>query len=251
MPGNGDPGQPLEGEAVRPGDPAQPRTPLEPRRGGRHPLRDPEPPQGRGAGPFRVGRCRLRPPAEVLLAGPGGAGAPARDGPVLGPVQRRARHPARARPGPEGRWLVSGQKGMAAVEEYLGRLGKAFDHVPPAERDDIVAEVRSHIMERIEEQQRAGDDVVDDVLRAVGDPAELARQHRTETMLRQAERSRSPWLLLRSTLRWATTGSAGLVAVFVALLGYGCGVVCWLSALLKPLFPARIGLWLQPGQMLT
>jgi len=146
---------------------------------------------------------------------------------------------------------MSGQRGLAAVEEYLGRLGKAFDHVPPAERDDIVAEVRSHIMERIEEQPRAGDDVVDDVLRAVGDPAELARQHRTEAMLRQAERSRSPWLLLRSTLRWATTGGAGLVAVFVAVLGYGCGVVCWLSALLKPLFPARIGLWLQPGQMLT
>jgi hypothetical protein len=140
---------------------------------------------------------------------------------------------------------------VAAVEEYLSRLGKAFEHVTPAEREDIVAEVRSHVIERIEGEPGADDNVVDDVLRAVGDPAELARQHRTEAMLRRAEKSRSPWVLLRSTLRWATTGGAGMVAVFVTLLGYGCAAVCYLSALLKPLFPARIGLWLQPGHTLT
>jgi hypothetical protein len=140
---------------------------------------------------------------------------------------------------------------MAVVNEYLGRLRKAFDHVPSVERDELVEEVRSHVLERIEAEPHVTEQVVSDILRAVGDPKELASQHKTEAMLSRAVRSKSPWVLLRSTLGWAMTGTTGIVALFVTLTGYGCAAVCYLSAFLKPFFPARIGLWLRPEHTLT
>lgn len=140
---------------------------------------------------------------------------------------------------------------MEAVNQYLARLQRAFDHLPSAERDEMVEEVRSHVLERIEAEPHVTEQVVNEILRAVGDPKELASQHKTETMLRRAVRSKSPWVLLRGTLRWATTGTAGVIALFVTLTGYGCAAVCYLSVFLKPFFPARIGLWLRPEHTLT
>ena len=146
---------------------------------------------------------------------------------------------------------MSTDSAMALVNQYLARLEKAFGHVPSAERDELVEEVRSHVLERIEAEPHATEQVVNEILRAVGDPDELASQHKTEAMLRRAVRSRSPWVLLRSTLRWARTGIAGLISLFVTMAGYGSAAVCYLSVFLKPLFPARIGLWLRPEHTLT
>jgi uncharacterized membrane protein len=92
---------------------------------------------------------------------------------------------------------------------------------------------------------------INEILRAVGDPNELASQSKTEAMLKRAVTSKSPWVILRSTLRWAMTGAAGVIAFLLTLTGYGCAAVCYLCALLKPVFPSRIGLWLAPDHMIT
>jgi uncharacterized membrane protein len=139
----------------------------------------------------------------------------------------------------------------ARIDEYLAILRNALDDVPTAERDEMIEEIRSHILERIEAERQVTGEVIDQVLQAVGDPKELASQYRTEAMLRRAARSRSPWVLLRSTLRWAMTGIAGVLAFLIALVGYGCAAVSWLCLLLKPFFPGRIGLWLSPERTVT
>lgn len=142
-------------------------------------------------------------------------------------------------------------KSDARIDQYLSSLRKALSGVPAVEKEDMIQEMRSHIVERIRAEGQATEDVVRRVLSAVGDPKELASQYRTESMLRYAARSKSPWVLLRSTLRWGTTGIAGFVAFAVTLTGYGCAAVCYLSALLKPVFPDRVGLWLSPERTLT
>jgi uncharacterized membrane protein len=136
-----------------------------------------------------------------------------------------------------------------AVERYFGDLRSALDSLPDSERDDVVEEIRTHVLERI----GAETDItaVREVLRAVGEPRELASQYVTQALLRRAARSRSPWLLLRTTFRWATTGAAGAVAFLITVLGYGCAIVCYLTAVLKPLFPARLGLWASADRTLT
>lgn len=130
------------------------------------------------------------------------------------------------------------------VNLYLVRLRKALADVPSSERDEMVEEIRSHILERIEAEGPVTEQVVDKVLWAVGDPEELASEYKTEAMLRRAAGSKSPWLLLRTTLRWATTGIAGCIAFLITSVGYGCAAVCYLCGFLKPVFPAHVGLWL-------
>src|SRR5271169_3541218 len=109
-----------------------------------------------------------------------------------------------------------------AVNEYCERLQRALRGVPAGDADDIVAELRGHLLERIEALPEATDEGVQAILRAVGDPSELASGYRTECALRGAASSRSPLVVLKATLRWAPTGAAGVVAFVVALLAYGC-----------------------------
>jgi hypothetical protein len=139
----------------------------------------------------------------------------------------------------------------AAIEQFLARLGRAFDHMPAAERDEMVAEARGHLLERLEAEPDAAD-AVGRALRAFGDPEELAAQHRTATLLRRAAASRSPWTVVRGALRWARTSVAGFVTFLLMVAGYGSAAVCYLSVFLKPILPERIGLWLrQEQQILT
>jgi hypothetical protein len=136
-----------------------------------------------------------------------------------------------------------------AIDLYLARLGKGLRRLAAPEREEIVEEIRGHILDRLEAADGASG--VPEVLRAVGDPGELASQYRTDWLLRRAARSRSPWLLLRTTARWAGQGAAGVFALLVSLLGYGSALVCYVSAVAKPLFPDRIGVWLTPGPTVT
>ncbi|MGE5124655.1 MAG: hypothetical protein ACM3PV_00075 [Betaproteobacteria bacterium] len=58
-------------------------------------------------------------------------------------------------------------------------------------------------------------------------------------------------LVLRTTLRWAGRGAAGVVALLVTVSGYGSALVCYACAVAKPLFPSRIGMWLTPEHAVT
>ncbi len=139
---------------------------------------------------------------------------------------------------------------MKAVDGYCNRLWKALHKLPGAEREEIVREVRSHIVERVEAESKVTEQVLTEILEAVGDPKALASEYKAQAVLRQATHSRSPWVLLRATLHWATTSVVGVVALLAAVIGYGCGTVFFLSGFLKPIFPSRIGLWLAPQRTL-
>jgi hypothetical protein len=145
---------------------------------------------------------------------------------------------------------------IESIDEYCKRLSKTLHKVPAQERDDLVREVRSHVLERVEAEPRITPEILAEILRAVGEPKELAAEYLTQTMLREATRGEAlwvlrPWILLRATLRWGVTSIAGLVTFIVTVIGYGCATVFLLCGLLKPAFPARIGLWLAPQHTLT
>ena len=139
----------------------------------------------------------------------------------------------------------------ANIDSYLARLRNALGDISSSESEEILREIRSHILDRTEAEGPVTEQVVNQVLLAVGDPQELAKQYRADAILRRAASSRSPWLILAATLRWATTGIAGAIAFFVALMGYGCAVVAYLCAILKPVVRDRIGLWLSPEHTVT
>ena len=129
------------------------------------------------------------------------------------------------------------------MNDYLSVLRTALAGMTLAEREDIVEEIHMHIRER------SGDGQISEqeILARLGPAEELAKQYRTGRLLQQAGQSISPLLILRATLRWARTGIEGSIVFCAALLGYVMGGGFLLLALLKPLFPARTGLWVGPG----
>lgn len=131
------------------------------------------------------------------------------------------------------------------VESYLVRLSTALSAVGPAERDEIVREIRAHILDSVSSATDAAA-ALDRVLRLLGGPEELADRYTTERLLTRAGRSFSPWLLLRTSWHWAKLGIAGTITFFVAFIGYGMALALTVAVFLKPFMPSRLGMWLGP-----
>ncbi len=127
-------------------------------------------------------------------------------------------------------------------QSYLDRLDKALAGVAAEEREDILREIRAHIVDSAAAlPDRTG--AIDRTLRLLGTPEELAGRYSTECMLTRASRSFSPWLLLRTCWRWATLGIKGTMALLLALFGYTLALAFTVALLLKPIMPGRVGLW--------
>src|SRR5271163_3914749 len=129
------------------------------------------------------------------------------------------------------------------IDRYLLRFRLALTGVAQSDKEDLVSEIRSHIVERLEDSSVPMDEVVDRTLAGLGTPEVLAARYRTEGLLQRASHSISPLLLLRATLRWAMTGLRGFFALWVLLMGYLTASALYLTAILKPFFPENIGLW--------
>jgi uncharacterized membrane protein len=128
------------------------------------------------------------------------------------------------------------------IEAYLSRLEAALAGVAPPDKQDILREIRAHILD-----SAAGapdhDAAVDRVLRMLGTPEQLAERYSTECLFTRASHSFSPWLLLRTCWRWAMLGIKGTLAFFVAVFGYGMALGFTISIFLKPFMPSKVGLW--------
>jgi len=132
-------------------------------------------------------------------------------------------------------------EGDRRLEGYLAELRKGLGRLPEAERAEIVAELRGHVLESAgaDPSERA----VAAVLERLGPAGELASQYATQSLLARAERSRSPWLLVRGLVRLATVSVAGFFAFLGLAFGYGLGASLFLAAVRKPMAPDRVGLW--------
>jgi uncharacterized membrane protein len=130
------------------------------------------------------------------------------------------------------------------IESYFDALSTRLSDLPQANREEVVRELRAHVMDRLEQITRPSDDDCRTVLKALGTPEEIARQYRVELLLKRSAWRISPWGMLRTLSRWALTGVQGYIVFVVALLGYTVGVAFYLTALLKPFFPRHVGLFI-------
>jgi len=96
------------------------------------------------------------------------------------------------------------------IEAYLAKLRAQFRSFNDQQVAEIVAELRSHILDKLEIAGDATPSQVDAILAALGTPEELAGQYITDNVLARAEVSRSPLRILASLFRWASLSVAGL-----------------------------------------
>ena len=134
------------------------------------------------------------------------------------------------------------------METYLEQLEKALGGVAPAEKEEIIREIRAHIMDSVSDATDENG-ALERVLRMLGAPKELAQRYTTESLLTRASDSFSPLVLIRTSWRWAMMGVKGLFAFLLAVFGYGMALAFTASILLKPFMPASVGMWLGPHNL--
>jgi hypothetical protein len=130
------------------------------------------------------------------------------------------------------------------VEGYLARVRVALRGLPEVEVDEILRELRSHIVE-VGPGQGLG---IESALRSLGDPVELAKRYRAQNQMAVAECSGSPLVILQG-LRASRTGFKRVAATVLYVFGYINVVMLWAAALDKLFAPASTGLWHIPGRL--
>ncbi len=126
------------------------------------------------------------------------------------------------------------------AEEFLLRVHRGLGALGPAERDDIVAELRAHLLDRQAEGNA-------DLLTGFGAPESLAASYLTEHSLRGALARGTSWALGRAlwiAARDSTVSLFGLLPLVVMQLAAVAAIV---TAALKPFMPLELGLWVGGG----
>jgi len=141
--------------------------------------------------------------------------------------------------------MTSAQVPNARIETYLDRLQSALRGVSPDYQQDILCEIRAHIVDSTEHSSDQSG-AVDRVLHLLGTPEELAARYSTECQLQRASRSFSPWLILPTCWHWAKLGIKGTLAFLVALFGYSLALAFTAAVFLKPFMPSKVGMWIGP-----
>ncbi len=127
----------------------------------------------------------------------------------------------------------------SGIETYARRLGWALSRLPSADREAIVAEVRSHLHQRHEQ----GEEALRSAFAAFGSPEEYARSFEDEFLLAEVEGASGAWPLVRTGARYATRNLAGLLGAFFFGLLYIVSIACLVVALVKPVLPQQTGLF--------
>jgi len=129
------------------------------------------------------------------------------------------------------------------IDAYLDRLRRCLHDMREEDAREIVAELRSHILDKAEVGGTVTPAGIDSALAGLGPAEALAGEYLTNDLLARAQASRSPWLVLRGLFRWASLSIAGFLILVPSLLGYILGVAFAWAAIFKPFHPQATGLW--------
>src|SRR5215469_14497654 len=129
------------------------------------------------------------------------------------------------------------------IDSYFDALSTQLADLPASRRDEVVRELRAHVLDRLEQITVPSNDDCRTVLKALGTPEEIARQYRVELLLNRSAWRISPWKMLRTLFRWTLTGIQGYIVFVMAMIGYAIAACFYITALLKPLFPHNVGVF--------
>lgn len=143
-----------------------------------------------------------------------------------------------------------GETGEARVRGYLFVLGQSLRAFLPRDvAQDALREIESHVRERLDqlEPQPSEKEAVERALGELGPPLRVAQAYSTELAVDEALASDRAGAVLRALWRLATTTVAGFAAALLLFIGYAVGGSFLIVALLKPVFPDNVGLFVVDG----
>jgi HAAS domain-containing protein len=128
------------------------------------------------------------------------------------------------------------------AEQFLKRVRQGLSTLEEKERDEIVNELRSHLLDR-QAQNKA------DLLQGFEPPEILASAFLSEYALRGALAQGTSWAMGRALLIAARDSALVLLILFPLILLQICGAGFIALGLLKPLLPNHIGIWVGGGNL--
>lgn len=124
------------------------------------------------------------------------------------------------------------------LDNYERQLRWALAALPESDRSSIVAEMRSHILDRLDD----GADL-DTALAALGPPNDYARAFCESYEVTRALSSRkTPWMLQTLLRGWASSSSS-FGALIIIAIAWTIALQVTFVALLKLSDPVHVGLW--------
>lgn len=136
------------------------------------------------------------------------------------------------------------------IDSYLMSLRRCLGELPPEEVNEILREIRGHILERAEAGGELTNEKLVSILRALGRPEDIAPLYHADAMVARARTSFSPVLILKTVMRWAMMSVAGFGTFLLGLIGYALALGFLTAAIMKPIFPDSVGLWAVNGVVL-
>ena len=137
------------------------------------------------------------------------------------------------------------------IRGYLFVLDRSLRSFLPAETArDAVQEVHSHIRERVAEVSPVPDErsALEAVLAELGSPLKVARAYAREVTVDQALVTGRLLAVGRALAIFAARGVLHFFAALTLFTGYGIGFSFVLIALMKPLLPGNVGLFMVDGR---
>ncbi len=140
--------------------------------------------------------------------------------------------------------------GEARVRGYLFILERSLRSFMPGDAAlDAVREVESHIREQVEQTDpREERSAVERVLAQLGPPLRVAQAYCAEMTLEEAVTTGRFVPMLRAVSHAATTSVFGFAWAMLVLIGWSTGIVLVALAMLKPILPGNVGLFVVNGR---
>src|SRR5471032_836882 len=136
--------------------------------------------------------------------------------------------------------------GESRVNGYLFVLERSLkSFLPPEVVRDAVREIESHLRERIASADGAPNEreVVERILAELGPPLRVAQAYSAERTIDEAVATGRFVPMFRAVAHLAATTVAGFGAALGLFTGYLASIAFIVLALLKPIFPNNVGIW--------
>ena len=142
------------------------------------------------------------------------------------------------------------ERGESHIRGYLFILERSLKtFLPAADAADASREVESHIRERIAETEPLPDEktALGRVLDELGTPLSVARAYSLELSAEEAVATGRIAAVARSLLHMAALGLRGFLGALAIFVGYAIALGFLAIAVLKPIFPDNVGLFIVHG----
>lgn len=144
--------------------------------------------------------------------------------------------------------------GESRVNGYLFVLERSLKTFLPSDVvRDAVREIESHLRERIAAADGAPNEreALERILAELGPPLRVAQAYSAERTIDEAVATGRVVPMLRAVVHLAATTITGFCTALALFTGYLSSVAFIVLALLKPIFPNNIGIWVHdntPGE---